>query len=314
MTNIRHYFRILLRLFIRKIDYMYRVIVNPTSGRGASMKNLSDVEALLRESALNFDVQVAKSPEEATALARAAAEENLEGVIAIGGDGTLFRIINGMVNSSVPLLFVPCGTGNDFYRSLNLPKNHLEALRLQLNTQETHIDVGRMNDTCFLNVSGTGFDVDVLRYADRFKAKYSGLKAYLYALYAALKEYKPAKASVSIDDCPEMDASFAIISIGNGRFFGGGMKAVPNARLNDGLFDVIMVKPVRKAAVLPLVAFFIFGKHLALKLATQQRCRKITIRKKGMTLNLDGELIEADVARFELLPAALSVRIPASCL
>lgn len=310
----RRSFRIELKILLRKIDLMYKLIVNPTSGQGASMKRLADIENLLRERGIAYEVKVADSPEEATRIASCAAQDVLEGVIAIGGDGTLFRIVNGMVNSSVPLLFVSCGTGNDFVRCLNLPADPLEALRLQLDSPVTRVDVGRMNDTCFLNVSGTGFDVDVLRQADRYKAKYAGLKPYLYGLYAALKQYKPMTAMVSIDDEPESEAKFAIISIGNGRYFGGGMKAVPEARINDGLFDVIIVNPVCKLAVLPLLAFYITGKHVVIKLAKLRRCRKLTIRRPGMTLNLDGELIDADVARYELLPAALTVRIPESCM
>lgn len=233
-----------------------------------------------------------------------------EGIIALGGDGTLFRIVNGMAGSDVPLLFVTCGTGNDFVRCLNLPKDPIEALNLQLDTPVKRIDVGRMNDVHFLNVSGTGFDVDVLRFADRYKDKYSGLKPYLLALCEAIKNYHPTRAYVSFDGEPEKEVCFTILSIGNGRFIGGGMKAVPLANVQDGLFDVVTVVPVRKFMIPILVAFYIAGKHVDLKLATMRRCKRFTLRCKGMTLNLDGELLPADVARFELLPGALVVRIP----
>lgn len=289
---------------------MYTILLNPESGRGAALRQLADVEALLRRRGLEYQILRAESPEEATNYARSQSEAKVEGIIALGGDGTLFQIVNGMVHSDVPLLFVPCGTGNDFIRSLRLPKDPIEALKKQLDTPLSRIDVGRMNDIHFLNVSGTGFDVDVLRFADRYKSKYSGLKAYLLALRDAFQMYRPTQAYISQDDNPEELARFALISIGNGRYFGGGMKAVPAAEVRDGLFDVVIVKPVKKAAIPVLLAFYIAGKHIAIKMASVRRCKKLTIRSKGMTLNLDGELIQADEACFELLPGALAVRIP----
>lgn len=275
------------------------------------MKKLPEIESLLVQRGLEYQVAYADTPEDATRLAgEAVALKDVEGVIAVGGDGTLFQIINGMVGSSVPLLFAPCGTGNDFIKCLKLPQEPVAALKLQLATPVNRIDVGRMNDIFFLNVAGTGFDVDVLRCAERHKLKYSGLRPYLMALVEAIKSYRPTTALISIDGQPEEKASFAIISIGNGRYIGGGMKAVPDAIVNDGLFDVVMVKPVSKLAILPLIAFYIAGKHISMGLASVRRCRRLTLRCQGMTLNLDGELRNADTAQFELFPAMLRVQIP----
>ena len=276
-----------------------------------ALKKLPEIESLLVQRRLEYQVAYADTPEDATRLAgEAAAMKDIEGIIAVGGDGTLFQIVNGMVGSGVPLLFAPCGTGNDFIKCLNLPQEPVAALKIQLASPVNRIDVGRMNDIFFLNVSGTGFDVDVLRCAERHKLKYSGLKPYLMALVEAIKTYRPTTALISVDGQPEERASFAIISIGNGRYIGGGMKAVPDAIVNDGLFDVVMVKPVSKLAILPLIAFYIAGKHISIGLASVRRCRRLTLRCEGMTLNLDGELRSADTAQFELFPATLCVRIP----
>lgn len=289
---------------------MYTLIINPESGQGASLSNLPAVQAVLDERGIKYKVLKADSSENAIEYARFACAENAEGVIAIGGDGTLFQIVNGMDSNTVPMIFIPCGTGNDFIKTLNLPSDPVEALKVQLDAPVSRIDVGCMNGIRFLNISGTGFDVDVLRYAERYKKKYKGLKPYLFGLYDALKSYRPLTAMVSIDEGPEEPATFSILSIGNGRFFGGGMKAVPYADVQDGLFDVVIVKPVRKFMILPLIALYIAGKHIGIKLAVLKRCKRLTIRCHGMTLNLDGELRDADCARFELLRDALAVRIP----
>lgn len=289
---------------------MYIMILNPTSGRGLALEKLADIEKVLHQQGIEYRIERDHATEDTVAVVRRAVDEKPEGIIAVGGDGTLFQVINGMAGSSVPLLFVSCGTGNDFVRSLKLPKDPIEALKLQLSSPVNCIDVGRMNDTYFLNVSGTGFDVDVLRIADQYKEKYSGLKAYLFSVIEAIKHYKPMTAMVSFDGSPELELSFAILSVGNGKYFGGGMKAVPDAVVNDGFFDVVTVLPVRKFTIPVLLAFYIMGKHVSLKLGKLCRCRKISIRRPHTTFNLDGELLQADFAEYELLPAALCVRIP----
>ena len=289
---------------------MYTLIVNPTAGRGAAAQLLEKVEALLKERGLGYAVHFAAEPMDAVRIARTLATERPEGIIALGGDGTLFEIINGMIGSDVPLLFVSCGTGNDFVRTLKLPKDPLEALRQQLDAPIGRIDVGRMNDLYFLNVAGTGFDVDVLRNAEKYKAKYTGLRTYLFGLFDAIRDFRPMTAHVSFDDGPEEEVSFSILSIGNGRYIGGGMKAVPDAKLDDGLFDVVTVRPVSKPVIALLIAIYITGKHVKVGLGRLRRCRKLSIRRPGMTVNLDGELFSTDHARFELLPKALCVRVP----
>lgn len=289
---------------------MYRIIINPCSGRGLPLKKLPEIEAFLKERALQYQICYAQTPEDATKFAAEAGAAQVDGIIAIGGDGTLFQIINGLAGSDVPLIFAPCGTGNDFIKSLNLPHDPIEALKLQLDSPVRRIDVGRMNDTYFLNVAGTGFDVDVLRFAESHKKKYSGLKPYLLGLAQALKAYRPTTACISFDGGPEETARFAIVSIGNGRYIGGGMKAVPDALVDDGYFDVVTVSPVSKFVILPLIAFYIAGKHISLRLASVRRCKKLTLRCKNMTLNLDGELRNTDTAQFELYPALLRVRVP----
>jgi len=289
---------------------MYILIVNPISGQGAALRHLDEVKALFERRNLEYRVVEAAATDEATRTARTAVEDGAQGVVALGGDGTLFAIANGMAGSDVPLLFAPCGTGNDFVRMLDLPKDPVQALEMQLDAPVGSIDVGKMNDTCFLNVSGTGFDVEVLRYVDAFKEKHSGLKAYMLALVKAIRNYKPMTAHVSIDGGEEVEMQFAILSVGNGRYIGSGMLAVPDATVNDGYFDVVVVSPVRKIMILPLIAFYIFGKHLKLKLAKSYRCKSLRLRRPGSTFNLDGELICADSAEYKLLPGALRVQIP----
>ncbi len=289
---------------------MYIAIVNPVSGQGRALGVSKEVETELSRRGIECRMLRAESPEDTRRLAREAAAQSPEGVIAVGGDGSFFDVANGIGVSGVPLLFVPCGTGNDFVKCLPLPKDPIEALRAQLDAPEARLDLGRMNDTYFLNVSGTGFDVDVLRCVDRHKDRGGGLKPYLLALKDAIRDYRPAEAAVSFDGEPERRVRFAICSVGNGRCIGGGMKAVPGAELDDGLFDVVTVAPVPKLLIPILIIFYIAGLHVRFGLAHRRRCRRFTLKRENMTVNLDGELRETDVANYELLPHALRVKLP----
>lgn len=289
---------------------MYLIVLNPVSGSGRSLRMIGEIEAIMRERGLEYRIHKSESGDDIRQAVHRGCEESVEGIVAVGGDGTMFHVANGLTRSDIPVLFVSCGTGNDFVRVLDLPKDPIEALKVQLDAPIGHIDMGAMNEYRFFNVSGTGFDVDVLRKVDGYKGKYSGLSAYLHALLDAFRGYKPVKAMVSYDGEPEQEVRFSVLSVGNGRYIGGGMKSVPDARVNDGLFDVITVSPVKKATLLPLLVFFITGKHVRIGLGKLRRCKKLRIRCSGMTINLDGELRDADVAEYTLLENAAAVRLP----
>ncbi len=289
---------------------MYALIVNPASGNGRGLREFPRVEALLHEEGVLYKLYRANAHGDAREYAAEAVREGMIGIIAVGGDGTLFEVINGMARSKLSLLFFCCGTGNDFVKTLRLPKDPLEALRVQLRAPLSAIDIGRMNDTFFLNVSGTGLDVEVLRQAEKYKDRRDGLGVYLRGVRDALRHFRPMRAQISFDGGEPADMAFSILSIGNGRYFGGGMKPVPTAKVNDGMFDAVITRPVKKWMIPFLLLLFVTGLYIHTPLAKVRRVRTMRIICPGMALNLDGELIECDDADFEILPGALHVRIP----
>lgn len=289
---------------------MYALIVNPVSGNGRAQRELPRLEALLRQEGVFYRLFSAQYASQTREFARQAVSEGMAGVIAVGGDGTLFEILNGMAGSDLALLFACCGTGNDFIKALKLPKDPVEALKAQLHAPLSRIDIGRMNDIYFLNVSGTGLDVDVLVHAEKYKRAYTGLRVYLRGLRDALRAFAPIQARIGFDGDEPAPERFTIISIGNGRYIGGGMKSVPTAVVDDGLFDVVLVRPVMRALVPVLMALYVPGWYAHTPLARRLRCKSVRIVRPGMTVNLDGELISCDEANFTLLPAALCVRVP----
>ena len=286
---------------------MLAVIVNPMSGGGLGGRALQGVRTELQRRGLPFRVYETRGAGDAVRMAAGAFDEGAEGIVCIGGDGTIFEIVNGLAGRKTTLYFVPCGTGNDFVRMLALPKDPLEAFRVQLDGAPHDIDVGTVSGRYFLNVSGCGFDVDVLKEAGRFKRLGRGLLPYLFGLFAALRRFHPFDVEITCNGETYKGRS-TIISVGNGAYFGGGMKPTPNARISDGLFELVRIDPVNRRKVIVLLSKFISGKHLSLPIAHATRCSEVVIRSKGMTVNLDGELIGMDCAEYKILPGALTVR------
>lgn len=286
---------------------MLYIIANETAGSGAGAAVFARVCTMLQEKGISFHADKTEAPGHAVRLADAAVRAGETEIACLGGDGTISEIVNGLAGRFVTLYFIPCGTGNDFVRVLGLPKDPVEALAAQLSGTPGKIDVGMLNDMYFMNVSGSGFDVEVLRQAARFKRFGKGLLPYLLGIFAALRKFRALPVEITLDGKTEKK-EVTIFSVGNGCWFGGGMKAVPHAVPDDGLFDVVIADRFSRPAILKMLVKFIPGKHTTLPGIREFRCREITFRCPGMVLDVDGELIPLDEARYRILPGAAGVR------
>lgn len=292
---------------------MFVVIMNPTAGGGRSESICQGVCELLQLRAIPHRVEITESEGHATDLARAAALSGCKAIVAVGGDGTLCEIAAGLADRACALYFVPCGTGNDFVRVLNLPVNPIDALIAQLDGEEVHLDMATVNGRGFINVAGSGFDVDVLREVIRFKHVGKGLLPYLLGLISALKKFHSFRAELTLDTGEVLNEAFTIVSIANGRFFGGGMKVAPLAEVTDGLLDVMIIRGLPKFAVPFLLPLFITGLHAKIPaICRVRRCKRVKLTCPGMTFNMDGELYQMDEADIQILPGHLTIHLPSA--
>ena len=141
-------------------------VMNPTAGGGKAAAVMDALGRLLRQRGVAYEVLRTEAAGDGERLARqAAARGDCDAVVSVGGDGTAYEVASGMLDSGKPMGLIPCGTGNDFIKSLNYPKDPARALELVLKGQAKPVDLVTLNDRCFLNVSGTGFDVTVLQQA-----------------------------------------------------------------------------------------------------------------------------------------------------
>ncbi len=286
---------------------MLTFIVNPQAGSGYALK----VESLLKDELRRRGIEArfcrTKAPGHATELARAAAADpDCRGVVSVGGDGTAFEVSCGLMGTGVPLGIIPAGTGNDFVKTVSIPKKPLEALEIILNKAARPVDVGVFNDRLFLNVCGTGFDVTVLDYTLAAKKYVRGILPYLIGLVRAITRYKPVHLRFTADGITE-DRDVLICSVANGRFFGGGIPICPDARPDDGLFDMVVVENKPRWMIPFYLPGLLIGKVLTWPFTSHKRVSDVRIESKGMRFNADGEIFDLDDVHISIRHDQLSL-------
>ena len=293
-----------------RMNAMFAIIVNPVSGRRADAQLTDKLCEEIKARGCSVRVFPTECKGDATTKARQALSEGYTSIVGVGGDGTLSEIVEGMGGSDATLYIVPCGTGNDFARAFGLPKDPLEAFRAQLNGERHAYDCLTINGRPFLNIGGSGFDVEVLRKTEELKAVYPGEKAYTKAVLEMLTKYKPHEIEMTVDgEAPEI-VRCTIIEMANGRFFGGGMLVAPGSVADDGLIDVVVVDSVPRWAIPFLLPLFAKGWHVHLPICHVRRAKHVVLRAQGMTINIDGRLESMDEAEFGIIPGGLMMMRP----
>lgn len=269
---------------------MLTIIVNTVAGHGRALRVSKIVEAALQRRNIVHTFAYTQYPGHATELACASAQRGEQRVLCIGGDGTAFEVANGLLGSDVALGILPGGTGNDFVRSLGLPKAPEVALDMLLQAPARDVNVCHLNDKIFLNVCGAGFDVKVVIACNRAKRFIRGMLPYLYGVLHTVFTYRPIDFHIEIDG-EAHDAPLLLVSVANGQYIGGGMHIAPMARLDDDMLDVIMIKPVPRWRIPFLLPKFIDGSFIKLKhIVEHRRCRTVRIAAPANQMQIDGEV------------------------
>ncbi len=290
-----------------------RLIVNPAAGRGHAVRVAQDACAILRGLGVPFDVVRTSGPEEAIRLAEEAALEERQPVVAVGGDGTVHEVLNGLVRAHDnggpvgTLGVIPAGSGNDFERMLRLPDG-LEGACARLAEGKTHlIDVGRVNGRYFANGLGIGFDA-LVNIASRRHRRLRGLPLYLIsALETIFVHYKAPRMTIDLDG-RTVTGRVLMIAVTNGRRIGGGFRITPAAEIDDGLFDICLARDIPRLQILSLLPHVIRGTHVGKPPVTMLRARRVVVSSEdGLASHVDGEIFTNDAQRLEaeILPARL---------
>lgn len=268
----------------------YHVIANPVAGKKKALKNLKIVESVFKNHGAPLEIHFSKTEKDATNICRQLTEQGEKQIIALGGDGTLHEVLNGIANPSECLLgCIPSGTGNDFAERIGLPLDPKKATQLILETEAKPTDYLNVGGVRCMNVAGLGIDVDVLERCRRGRSK--GKLKYVKSLLQSLFSFKGYSVHLKSDDLDET-RDVLIAAACNGGLFGGGIQICPAADVADGLIDAIVVDCIGgKWKIVQAFIELIKGRILQYPLAKHFRCKELTFTpKNACTVQLDGEL------------------------
>jgi YegS/Rv2252/BmrU family lipid kinase len=283
------------------------LIVNPTAGAGRAAKLLPAVEAELRGMGLRFRVERTTSMEHARDCARAARAAG-EIVAAMGGDGLTGAVAGELRDGAAVLAVLPGGRGNDFARKLGIPADPVAACRL-LENAERRVDLAVVGGRAFLGILSAGLDSDANRIANDNTLPL-GTAVYAYAALRALAKWKTARWTVTVDgETREFDGY--CVAVSNSGVYGSGMYLVPDASLDDGLLDVVLVEDVPKRRYLASLPKVFKGTHLDEPGIDLLRGRSVSFHAyRPFPAYADGDPIADLPATVDVLPGTLRVLAP----
>jgi len=303
------------------------VIINPYAGNGRTEKLWPDIEIALKQSIGSFQTEQTASQGDAVLLTRKALEDGTTRIVAVGGDGHLNEVLNGFIQNDVQLnpqatlSFVMSGTGCDFQRSLGISGKWQTAVEKLKDAPIREIDVGKVSYTAadktkqiryFDNIASFGLSGAVDHYIDnsRLGNFLGGTMLFLWATIKTVFTHPNQTILYSIDDGPQEEICTRLGLLANGRYFGGAMHAAPQAELDDGLLDLLMLKEISLAKFLWHLPKIYRGTHLELPEIYFRKVRKFTaISSEQVILDIDGESPGYLEATFEILPKILKLQI-----
>jgi YegS/Rv2252/BmrU family lipid kinase len=291
---------------------MLSLIVNPSSGGGRAGASLPGVRAALDFHGLEHHVEATRSLAHARELAVAAAGAG-EMAVALGGDGLVGAVAGALANTGGVLGVLPGGRGNDFARVLGLPPQPIPACEVLAGGSVRELDLGRAGEGTFIGIASCGFDSEANRIANQARFVRGNL-VYTYGGLRALLRWRAARFELLLDGEPLSMTGYTV-AVANSAAYGGGMLLAPDASLQDGRFDVVLVSDTSKLAFLRSLPKVFRGEHVTLPEVTILRAREVEVSAdRRFTMYADGDPIAELPVKLKVLPGAVRVIVPAGGL
>lgn len=283
---------------------MWLVVVNPKAGLGAAASLATQVVGFLQSREITYRMISPNSAAETKALvAESLRNGEATRLLSIGGDGLFHLLLQFAIEFKVPLAIVPGGTGNDFYRTLGWFDHDLtDYLEHLISTAPTLVDVGVVDGEYFGAVLSSGFDSVVNERANKMKWP-KGPAKYNAAILLEFPKFQPVEFKIFADE-KILEVEAMLIAIGNGNSYGGGMRVCPDAVLNDGLFDIMILHPVSKLEFIKVFPTVYKGTHVEHPQVEVIRAKAIRIESSAVAY-ADGERIGQLPVQVESLPQSL---------
>lgn len=281
-------------------------IYNPISG----VRRLKSLEDLVRQNLdlnrFDYTIQVTSSPKDAMRLATTAVQDNFDIIVAVGGDGTINEIVQGMGNTPLMLGIIPTGSGNGLARHLEIPLEPEKAIKLLNNLNTRTIDIASINGYPFASIAGLGFDASV---ANKYrKLKKRGFYGYFRVVMMEFFRYREREYTLSFND-QKINRRALLLTIANSNQFGYNTIIAPTAKPDDGLLDIVIVKKFPLSEIPRMIGLLFTGKIDQSSYIESYKTTEIFIvRKRGKRVNIDGEAIKmGKEISVRIQPAAIKV-------
>jgi len=298
-------------------------LVNPASDNGATGKRWPELAHRAAGLGLTGETLFSERPGHLVELAERASRGGAELIVAVGGDGTLNEVVNGLLRAggSAELATIPIGTGMDFVRTYKIPARFEDAVRTARDGTVRRIDVGRVTyrtwdgaegERHVANVGSVGMSAAVARRANGMSKVAGGRATFFYALVRVFLEWKNTLVSVELASGERREGRMHDVIVANGQYHGGAMWLAPQAQPDDGLFDVVLIGDITKRDFVTTAPKIYRGTYLSHPKVELLRSPTVAVdAPERLPIELDGEQVGTTPVRFEVVPGALRVRVPA---
>lgn len=298
-----------------------KLIVNPVAGNNNAYKNWPDVNRLIQNSLGELSAEFTTGPLDATRIARQALLAGYENIVAMGGDGTLNEIVNGffnggkLINPEANLGVIPMGTGADWMKTVDITDDIEQAVaRIEQNSPHkcdlgliTLDSEGEPFSRYFLNIGDAGFGGALVGIVNQSTKALGAFFAYLIGLLKTLAVYQNKPVQIKIDDSFEKEMRINSVTVANGQYFGGGMWIAPKAKIDDGLFEIIIVGDINRREALANIHRLYNGTLANHPKVTYLQGKRVSLNSEmDVLIEADGEQVGKLPATFEIIPAALN--------
>lgn len=284
------------------------ILANPASGRQKTHRSLQVIKDFLEGHDGEVEIHLTEKDRTGKTIISNLLDDSFTDLLIIGGDGTINEAVNGM-KYDIPVSFYPGGTGNDFVKNLDIGESSDKNLEVAWNGKIHRIDAGICNDRIFLNGVGIGFDGQIVEEMQhRHVPLLSGHAKYYYHVLSILAFYKEREFSLSIDGT-HSEKDLILLTVGNGTTFGGGFKLTPQARIDDGKFQVCTVAKISALRRFLNIIRLKNGSHDRLPEVELMDCQSISIGENEMlNCHIDGEPFGNPPFNIRILPGHLRIR------
>jgi diacylglycerol kinase (ATP) len=281
-------------------------LTNPTSGKGRGRLASAAAIARLRDAGFTVRAMMGRDADEAQELAATAVSAGAEALVVCGGDGMVHLAAQVLAGTDTALGLVPAGTGNDVARYFDLPRRDpVAAADRVIASRVRTIDLARVGSTYFVTVLAAGFDAVVNERANRMRWP-RGQMRYNLATLAELRTFRPLHYVLELDGV-ERQVDAMVVAVGNGPSFGGGLRITEGAELDDGMLDVVVIKPLGKPELVRTYPRLFSGTHVHHSAYEHHRVRRVTVACSGIVAYADGERLGAPPLTIDVVPQSLRV-------